>query len=405
MNFEQLSPRDRVLGLAGGGLAVLVLLFFAWSWYSGQIASRETRLATLNTEILKKERKVLLGKKAVKQLHEFRARSLPSDADVARSVYQKWLLALAGDSQLTDLNVAAGSTRPVQGVGHVLTFNVKGEATLPQVVTFLEGLERNHYLHRISRLSLKPLPNSKILDVSLTLEAMTIEKADATTTMPVVTEQRLTRATVAEYLTAICNRNLFGPKNLAPKLPESISQTATVDREFSFSVEAKDPDGDKVSYQLEPNELGATFDSKTGRLRWTPRKTGKFPFQLKALDNGLPAAEAKTTLTVNVEVPRPPDPPPKVVEGPKKLAFDHAKYTLLVAVLVVDDHSEVWLLIRPTGQTLKLREGEPFEVGSIRGIVVEIGPDDFIFEADGKRMLLENGASLDQAQPVRENNF
>lgn len=405
MNWEQLSPRDRLLAVSGGGILVLVLLYLSWSWYSGLVTAREAQISSLDSEITKRERKVLLGKKALKELHAFRERSLPSDKFVARSVYQEWLLARAEEAKLKNLNVSGGNNRPMQFVGQVLSFNLKAEATLPQIVSFLESIERQHYLHRMTRLSLKP-GKDKIIDLSLSLEAVAVEKADAIDAMPTVKETRLRLPSAAEYMQIICNRNFFYPKNLAPKFTSSSSQTATLDREFSFSAEAKDPDADQVSYELLANDLGASFDPKSGKLRWTPRKTGRYEFKLKAKDNGWPSAETMATLTVNVEAPKPPDPPPmKPVEGPKKLAFDQAKYTVLVAVLVVDEQPEVWLLIRPTGQTLKLREGDPFEVGSVKGLVVDIGPDDFVFEVEGRRKQLGAGEILEQAKPVSEDKF
>jgi hypothetical protein len=197
---------------------------------------------------------------------------------------------------------------------------------------------------------------------------------------------------------------LFGPQNRPPRFTSSSSQSATVDREFTASLEAKDSDAlDKVSYRLEKNEQGAALDPKTGRFRWTPRKTGKFSFTVYAVDDGLPAAETKTTLTVSVELPRPPD-PPKPPE-PKKLAFDHAKYTWLIAVLVADDEPEVWLLTRPTGQVHKLKKGASFEIGSLKGEVVDIGPDDFLFEVDGEVRLVTKGTTLDQAEAAPESRL
>ena len=71
---------------------------------------------------------------------------------------------------------------------------------------------------------------------------------------------------------------------------------------------------------------------------------------------------------------------------------------MLTAVLDIGGIGEVWLHVRPTGETLKLHAGDKFEIGSIKGTVAQIGETDFVFENEGKQRKLEQGDILDQAQ-------
>ena len=61
----------------------------------------------------------------------------------------------------------------------------------------------------------------------------------------------------------------------------------------------------------------------------------------------------------------------------------------------VDDVRWAWFHVRPKDQTLKLREGEKLDVGSIHATVARIGHDDVeIQETDGHRRVLTKGDQL-----------
>jgi hypothetical protein len=92
------------------------------------------------------------------------------------------------------------------------------------------------------------------------------------------------------------------------------------------------------------------------------------------------------------------DPPPRLDDPPPPPGFNHAKFTILTAVLDIGGIREIWLHVRTTGETLKLHAGDQFEIGSIKGTVAQIGVSDFVFEADGKQRKLEKGGVLEQAQ-------
>ena len=98
--------------------------------------------------------------------------------------------------------------------------------------------------------------------------------------------------------------------------------------------------------------------------------------------------------------PPPPDRPPPSNDDrpPEPPRFDEAKYTIVTATPAVDGRPEVWLIIRPTGKTLMLHEGDPFEVGPLKGTIVKIESIQryVIVEVDGKQHTLKLGDSLDK---------
>lgn len=95
-------------------------------------------------------------------------------------------------------------------------------------------------------------------------------------------------------------------------------------------------------------------------------------------------------------------PPPKVVQGPPpprvRPSFDPSAHTKVSAIIAVDGVPEVWLLIRTEGRTLYLREGDPFEVGTIHGTIkrIRIGERDVELEIDGRRWLVALDDTLQQ---------
>jgi hypothetical protein len=198
---------------------------------------------------------------------------------------------------------------------------------------------------------------------------------------------------------------LFGPPNQPPRIADVGQQRGFTNRSVEFQVRASDADPlDQVRYQLVKSaESGAKFDSTSGRFSWTPKKPGEYQFLVRAADDGLPSKADEETITVSVTDPPPPEPVrPSPPPEPPKLAFDDAKYTVLTAVIDVSGDSEIWLLIRPKGQTLRLHVGDKFEVGSIKGTVASIGESDFTFESGGKQRRLTKGDTLEKATAVSQ---
>ncbi|BAY84562.1 YD repeat protein [Calothrix parasitica NIES-267] len=75
-------------------------------------------------------------------------------------------------------------------------------------------------------------------------------------------------------------------------IPVSINQN------YLYLAQAVDPDGDPITYSLLNAPTGASIDSATGRIDWTPPTTGKYPFEIAVADN----RGAQTTQSFEVEV-------------------------------------------------------------------------------------------------------
>lgn len=60
------------------------------------------------------------------------------------------------------------------------------------------------------------------------------------------------------------------PANSAPQISGKPATTAKVSQPYSFQPQARDPDGDKLTFQVRGKPDWTTFDPKTGRLAGTP---------------------------------------------------------------------------------------------------------------------------------------
>ncbi|MEM7165055.1 MAG: putative Ig domain-containing protein [Planctomycetota bacterium] len=76
--------------------------------------------------------------------------------------------------------------------------------------------------------------------------------------------------------------------------PPAITSTPVLSAEevvvYNYDVDAQDPDGDTLSYSLTTAPAGATIDSTTGLITWTPNagQSGLVPFTVRVTDDGNP---------------------------------------------------------------------------------------------------------------------
>jgi ELWxxDGT repeat protein len=89
--------------------------------------------------------------------------------------------------------------------------------------------------------------------------------------------------------------------NRAPAIAGIGNKTAFIDEPFAFTIEAADPDGDGLQYELQGGPEGAVIDPRTGAFAFVPTQTGTFTFTVQVTDNGYPAASAEASFTVTAK--------------------------------------------------------------------------------------------------------
>lgn len=185
-----MNPRTKWL-LAG--VAVLAILYVGDYTYRTYI-EEPTQKATAALERLDKQLQEaadtqLIAKKISQKMEGYSGRSLPFNADVARSLYQDWLLKLMETHEMTGISIDASAPVPIEIksrtskkknrlIGHRISYTVHGKTSLARWVNFVRDFESAGHLHKLKTLTLVPLGNGNEIDANMTIEAVCLQATD-----------------------------------------------------------------------------------------------------------------------------------------------------------------------------------------------------------------------------------
>lgn len=394
-----MNSRERMLILLVGGGFGLIVVIWTYATIAGMYKDRREELDKLEAALTTERRLERQTLDADFRMRSYQERSLPPKAEEAKTLYKAWLIELFEKAGMQQPAMTAGKSKPEKKLYSASIYSLTAKGTLPQVVKMLHGFYSMDYLHRITKLVITPVKNSKDLSVVMDVEALSLEQAPPSAVLKERPSTRLALPKQEDYVRIISERNIFGTSNHAPQIAGLSEQKAVRGQSVSFSIRGNDQDKyDILTYKMvKAGSSDARLDS-SGKLSWTPKVKGKYEFLVRATDDGWPALSSKDELVVfNVE-----DPPPPPPEPPKRLAFDDSKHTFLSAIIDTSGTGQIWLSVRPKGQMLKLGIGDKFEVGSIKGTIKSIGDGDFTFEQDGKERKVSKGGILGEAVSVEQ---
>lgn len=310
-----MQPREKLLAAVVGTLAVGWVGSLVYGHIDTAFTQRGNTIATLRQEVAKKRAGTIKVQQAQKKLTAWQRRGLPADRELARSLYQNWLLALVDRVKFVEKNVSSQNAVGIRNVYERSSFTVTAKGQMGQVVQFLYEFYNTSHLHQIRRLSLRPLSSGQ-LDIAIGIEGLSLPGGEKRTELNSEPFQRAA-LDLATYRKALTERNFFA--DYVPPRP---------------------PD----------------------------------PPPIVRRD--------------------PPPPPVKTPDPPKPPEFDVAKFAYISAITEADGEVEVWLDIRTTGETLRLRTGDEFRIGAAKGTVERIGLYDVDFVLDGKRLTVALGENL-----------
>lgn len=386
-----MTQRERLLSILVGGTLALFVIQWGFKKYTGAVNTRQNQIASLENEKIRIEEQLLQGAYADRQMGEYMVRSLPSNIEKAQSDYQKWLLTMLEENGLKEFNVGPPTSIPEKGLFTKFGFLVTGQASMPDLMKLLHAFYAKDYLHRISKLSISKARSSDGMQVTMNVDAIALASAPAEAKTPGLTSWRVDPSASA-YLEPIMNRNFFEPPNKAPRYDGRTTLEAIVGRSTPAPLTFKDDDGDKIRYEFveTPPEF-VTLDERSGTLKIDSGEKKEFEVLVRATDNGYPNRSTEQKLIVKVV-----DPPPPPAPTPPKPEFDDATQTVLTALVQGQDR-RAWMNVRTRGKTLKLRIGDEFEIGSVKGKVTAIDAMTVELEIDGRRYTLKPNDNLSEA--------
>jgi hypothetical protein len=148
------------------------------------------------------------GQKARKQLNEWLAQSLPSNRDVAESLYQDWLRSQLTEAGLnvTQLSNKTGNAR--NPLFNEVAFELRASGTMEQLADFLYRFYAAPHLHRISSATIIAEDAGKKLNVTATASALILPDVKRTDKLPAGEAAALPKSK-DEFRNGLVDRNLF----------------------------------------------------------------------------------------------------------------------------------------------------------------------------------------------------
>jgi hypothetical protein len=140
----------------------------------GPIREAERTAAKLEKGIEQRKTALAQAKTASELLDRWESQSLPADTEVARSLYQAWLLELVGDAEFSNPSVSSSEATGRKGVYQAFIFSLRARGTLDQLRRFLFAFYQTDLLHQIRSLNITPIGNAQLLDLSFTIEALAL---------------------------------------------------------------------------------------------------------------------------------------------------------------------------------------------------------------------------------------
>lgn len=309
-----MNQREKTLAIGVAALVGLLAVYYAYDSIAGKFSDRNLQLSDLNQKITQKQHKIDAGKRAQQKMADWDRQSLPSDAKLAPSLYESWLLRLVDDAKLESATVQQQSTQQ-STAGHTATFEkyafqIKADTdvSMKQLVQFLYKFYCSNQLQKIRQLLVKPHADGKALDVTIDIEALLLPGADRRDKLSSERLDQLSLGDVTAYEKTIGGRDLF-------------------------------------SEYVPPH-------------------------------------------TVRAEPPR------------RTQTVDVAKYATVTGIIDQDDQPQIWVLVKTTGELLKLHEGDDFTVGDLKCKVLKIGVRDAVITTEGKKVQVSVGDNLRDATPM-----
>ncbi len=232
-----MKPRERMLAIGVAALVGLLLLNFAYQQIASAFTQRHGMKSDLEKKIDEKQRTIDAGRRADKLLVGWRHRSLPSDKEMARSLYNQWLLNIVDRVNFESAKVDYIPTLGRNNAYDKYSFRIEGggDISLKQLVHFLYEFYSTNQLQQIRQLSVKPKADGKQVDLKIVVEALQIPGADRADKLNLEPSNRLKLANQGAYEKTIGDRNLFVAYT-PPRPPREASRPSPPAAKPTFDV-------------------------------------------------------------------------------------------------------------------------------------------------------------------------
>jgi hypothetical protein len=239
-----MNNREKMLAAAVLTLVGLLVVKWQFDNYRETLNDRTASVVEAQARLDALDRKLRLGRRAIKQIEEWQTRSLPEDREKALSLYKAWLLDTAKKAGLeVDIDP---TSRPIpSGAYAAIGYKITASGSLPSVVAMLHEFYSSPLLQQITNLQLSRAPGEAKLTATFDVEALSMQGAVAMDSLPSGDSNRLDLASVDDYKKSLTERDLASvytpprPPREARTRPEAAKPPAFDDAEqarFSGTV-------------------------------------------------------------------------------------------------------------------------------------------------------------------------
>jgi hypothetical protein len=205
-----MTSREKLLAAGVAGTAVLYFGLGAFNKFNDAVTAANNQAITAVERLGDANAAVKMGEQAYTKLHDWADRSLPTDREVAKSLYQDWVRAQLRAAGLTVEQVADKTN--YRNAAHYSELAVEARATgsLQQLTSFLYKFYTAPHLHRISTATITPTDNGAKLSAVLGIDALILPNASRKSELAKDGEQPLPQPLEA-YSASLASRNVFAP--------------------------------------------------------------------------------------------------------------------------------------------------------------------------------------------------
>lgn len=214
----------------------ITVLLFAGDWIvqqalRGPLHERAERQRRLEDRIADREKKLAAVRRSAAQRELWEAASLPANGEVARSLYQAWLIDVVNRVGLANPNVDSNEPSSRRGLYTLLTFSLRGRGSLAQFTELLYEFYSAPHLHQIRSVSMTPTAASGLLDISLNIEAISLPTADREDRLSEAEQYVLAFPALQDY-SLVAERDWFGMGGAADVADQTyLTAVTSVDQE------------------------------------------------------------------------------------------------------------------------------------------------------------------------------
>jgi hypothetical protein len=252
-----MNQREKFLVGAVGLLVILWGGTVGWGRYQAALTSNQNQQSSAEQQLSEAHTASERGLQAQRMLRGWRRQSLPTNLDIAKSLYQDWLRKQLIEAGLTVRELTESTSRSAQKHFSQVTFVVNAQGTLDELTEFLYRFYQSDHLHRISAATLTPTTTRRALTVSLTIDALSLPDSPRSDQLAEGSSDLFSES-LDEIRQEIVSRNVFVAYGVAEPSEQQVAEspdeaakafiTSLTEGEGGWQMAVRMSDSGKVSY-------------------------------------------------------------------------------------------------------------------------------------------------------------